>query len=500
MEVKSKSFFFRIWAGIGLIAFLMVWNLPWRFQVNDDEVMMWLVSGLYTGKPETFAVFIHPVLSWTFSKLYTISPKFPWYSATWFLIMLLSYLAIIKLIASRSIHLIQKKVWALFLLGFFVHFLFFLQFSIVAAFSISAGLSLRLIYREESQKSWLNLRFSDLFILIGYMIRPEVLILFLIGAVVVNFLVIRRKQLYLGLVLPLVLSIGGSLAMILWIDREGLNEFFEINRLRSQVFDHPSLQLHNDDFKTSDPDLYYFGNGLLDFNRDPKLHQKLETWKKELDQRRFVNFDMANLFNSLTKFLLKEYFFVGLLAVFLTFSFLVNWKKALLMSLVLFLGLILLSPFYLLKVQIFAIVFLLYFILCLVYLDQRIGFKNIWIVYILIISGSIIFHFISYFQSSNNIPSGTILTQEIERIQSEGIQEVYLVGSGNLYQEVLYDRPLGFRILGWPTLLKKNNGYESSGKKAYLIDSNTYFNNVGYFKTEVIKEGTSDLILLTTEK
>lgn len=500
MEVKSKSYFFEIWAIVGLIVIIIVWNLPWRFQVNDDEVMMWLVSGAYTGKPETFAVFLHPILSWTFSKLYTTSPEIPWYPALWFLIMLFSFLAYIKLIASRSIPIIQKQVWAIFLFGFFVHFLFFLQFSIVAAFSISAGLGSRLIIRDGIKKSLFNLRYSDFLILFGYLIRPEVLFLFIIGGLILNFLVIREKQLYLGLMLPLILFIVGSLTMLLWIDRAGLSEFYETNRLRSQVFDHPSLQLHKDEFKSSDPDLYYFGNGLIDFNRDRTLPQKLPTWKKGLDQRRFSNLSTASLYNSLSIFLRHEHFFIGLFGFFLTFSFLLNWKKSLFMFLILLLGLILLSPFFLLKVQIFAIVFLLYFILCLVYLDSRIALKNVWSVYIVLLSGAIIFHFISYFQSSKNIPPGNILTQEIERIQSEGIQEIYLIGSGNLYQEVLFNNPLRFKILGWPTLLEKHNGSQNRERKAYLIDSTTYFNNVGYFKTEVRKEGSSDLILLTTEK
>ncbi len=500
MEVKSKSYFFEIWAGIGLIAFLIVWNLPWRFQVNDDEVMMWLVSGAYSGTPEAFAVFIHPILSWIFSVLYTKFPEIPWYPATWFLIMFLSYLALIRLIASRPIHIFQKQVWAFFLFGFFLHFLFFLQFSIVAAFSISAGLGHRLIKRNGQIITWSNLRFSDLFLLFGYLIRPEVLVLIIIGGVGLNFLVIKKKQLYLRFVLPILLSIGGYLGMFLWIDIAGLREFYEINRLRSQVFDHPSLQLHKEEFKTSNPELYYFGNGLIDFNIDQTLPEKLPIWKKELDQRRFLYFSPAILSNSFTIFLRHEHFFIGLLGFFLTFSFLLNWKNSLYMFLILFSGLILLSPFFLLKVQIFAIVFLLYFILCLVSTDSQIALKNVWGIYIVLLFGSIIFHFISYFQSSKNIQSGSILIQEIERIQSEGIQEIYLIGSGNLYQEIIFDRPLKFRILGWPTLLEKYKGYEDLGRKAYLIDSITYSNNVGYFKTEVKKEGTTDLILLFTEK
>jgi hypothetical protein len=64
----------------GLLALASVWFLPWRFQVNDDVLMMWLVSGAYTGTPETYAVFIHPILSWIFSRLYAAFPFVNWYA------------------------------------------------------------------------------------------------------------------------------------------------------------------------------------------------------------------------------------------------------------------------------------------------------------------------------------------------------------------------------------------------------------------------------------
>ncbi|MFT4855343.1 MAG: hypothetical protein ACI942_000713, partial [Planctomycetota bacterium] len=92
MEKLGIRSVFRIWAILGLLAMIVIWFLPWRFQTNDDELMMWLVSGAYTGTPESYAVFIHPLLSWIFSKLYTLFPEIRWYPLTWFLVMYLGYL------------------------------------------------------------------------------------------------------------------------------------------------------------------------------------------------------------------------------------------------------------------------------------------------------------------------------------------------------------------------------------------------------------------------
>ena len=103
------------------IAVLTVSFLPWRFQLNDDMIMMWLVRGDYSGQPESYAVFIHPILSWTFAELYTLIPGVNWYPLTWFLVMYSSFLVFVN-----GIHTHLPKYLATFLslllLAFFIHF------------------------------------------------------------------------------------------------------------------------------------------------------------------------------------------------------------------------------------------------------------------------------------------------------------------------------------------------------------------------------------------
>lgn len=134
MEKVSTKSFFWFWALLGLASMILIWFLPWRFQTNDDELMMWLVSGAYTGEPESFAVFIHPILSWSFSKLYTFFPAIPWYPLTWFLGMYLSYLVFLDLVSKKNFQQLSFHIWALFLFAFLIHFSFFS--SIFHCFSI----------------------------------------------------------------------------------------------------------------------------------------------------------------------------------------------------------------------------------------------------------------------------------------------------------------------------------------------------------------------------
>jgi len=43
-----------------------------------------------------------------------------------------------------------------------------------------------------------------------------------------------------------------------------------------------------DDFKNEDPTLYYFANGLINFQQDELTIEKLENWKEKLNQDRLT--------------------------------------------------------------------------------------------------------------------------------------------------------------------------------------------------------------------
>lgn len=37
MELSAQDRFLIFWSALGAVAFLTIWNLPWRFQVNHQE-------------------------------------------------------------------------------------------------------------------------------------------------------------------------------------------------------------------------------------------------------------------------------------------------------------------------------------------------------------------------------------------------------------------------------------------------------------------------------
>jgi MFS family permease len=488
MEKIRAHSFLLFWSLTGLAAMITIWFLPWRFSTNDDEIMMWLVSGAYTGTPESYAVFIHPLLSWIFSKLYTVFPAIPWYPLTWFGLMLGAYIAWLVLVWKKTSKRLVLHIWSLFLFAFLIHFSFFLQFSIVAAFAVSAALLARIL-KKDGSKFQMNFYWTDLLLFLGFLIRFEVPFLIIAGILCLNFL-IQERRIFTALIMPtLFLGVCWGLTQ-LWIHQQGLGEFQDLNKLRSEVFDDPALQLMKERFKEEDSELYFFANGLIDYQNDDLTLEKLKVWKERLNQDRFKLYQPKWIFQSFWTFLEHEWFFIGIILSFLIFGIGLFRIKMIYLISSLFLITLLLSPFYLLKVQIFAILFLTLFSASFLIAENSRyqSHKFLSSLFCLLIIGLLI-HFKSFVHSKANLISSIDLDQSIRRLKADNSFKIYLIGGGEILRDYRFSKNLPFKFLGWPTFLE-NDLMTASSKTAYLVEKETYLTYQDYFK----KYGNQQLI------
>lgn len=488
-----------IWQLVGSLSLLFILFLPWRFQVNDDELMMWLVSGAYTGTPESYAVFIHPILSWFFSVLYKLVPHLPWYPIVWFSILWFSYLVFVGQVFEKCKEGWLASCWSLIILAFLVHFTFFLQFSMVAAFAVSSGLLARLIQWQKVNSSFWRIYPTDFLILLGFLVRPEVALL-LTGSLFIFCLIFRQKFSFWNqwLIPGLILGLGYFVSWI-WINGIGMDVFVSVNHLRSQVFDSPILQLNKDFWKTVNPDLYYFANGLQDFSEHKLNADQLNQWNVELQNKRWGMISGTFFLKAIWNDIQDEHFLIGIGLIMVFFSLVIQFRLGLLSLALIFLGFIILSPFYLIKVQIFGLGILFFLIIQLIYLDSSkkdfAGFSRGFTAVLIL---GIIFHFRSFFKSYDNLPNKDLLNQVISNIGSSSDQEIYLVVDNKYYLNEVFQNPLPFKILGWGSLLEQ---YQKSGshfdKKVFLIDENTFWANQGYFdESRISIEELENLLLI----
>lgn len=299
MGLTSQNRFFLFWSILGAIALLVIWHLPWRFQVNDDEVMMWLVSGAYTGTPETYAVFIHPALSWTFAQLYTFSPETNWYGGTWFWVNGISYLLLLGKTTIWKTDLWTKRALATLILLTSIHFAFFPQFTIVAGFAAFASISIW--FSLEQNKSPFLISLSLLLFVSSILIRWESVALIGLGfglyklAVlgIAFFRVELRKILVFAL---LFLTFFGS--KWYWEAKSDYVDFLKFNKIRSGVIDHPVFHQEIVGGEVSpESDFYFFSRWYFeaDFPSETELMEK----KQALDSKLLSG---EQFYNSLFRF------------------------------------------------------------------------------------------------------------------------------------------------------------------------------------------------------
>lgn len=298
MGLNIKNRFLIFWSILGAAGFILIWNLPWRFQVNDDVIMMWLVSGAYTGTPESYAVFIHPALSWIFAHLYEWQPEIQWYGATWFLVIGASYFLLILKISETDYEPSIKAFLAFFILVTSIHFCIFPQFTLVAGFASFSSLSLW-YSQPRSRNFWIKGLILCLFI-VAIMIRWESVVLMGIGFVVYRLSLEGQGFLKTNLIKLIAFGIlffvlfGGK---VIWEKNSEYAEFLKFNKIRAGVIDHPVFRQEILEKRIEVNSVFYFFSRWFFEGEHPTEIELLEK-KKILDSRFFT---LDQLINSLER-------------------------------------------------------------------------------------------------------------------------------------------------------------------------------------------------------
>jgi len=395
--------------------------------------------------------------------------------------MYVSYAVFLSMVWERKSVSLVNQIWCLYLFAFLIHFTFFLQFSIVSAFAASAGLVTRTLKSKES-KFQLKFYWTDLLLVIAFLIRYEVPFLILAGVIVLNLIISQRRILFAS-VIPIFFLVFSFSFTQFWISEQGHFDFQELNKLRSSVFDDPVLQLMKEGFKDENPALYYFANGLIDYNNDDLTIEKLSMWKKRLNQDRLTLYQPKWLYQSLWVYLKHQWFFIAFISTFIIFAFFLHRSKAICFFFALLFIALLLSPFYLLKVQIYAILFLTFMAACLL-ISLKVypgNFKSLYTLCVFLIIGLFV-HFKAFFDSRANLLSSRNLDEKLVKLQDNGFDRIYLVGSGEILRDYRFKKELPFKFLGWYTFLEDNSRFNNYSKIAYIVIEDTFILNSGYFK------------------
>lgn len=346
----------------GLLLFAVAFFSPFIFETNDDNMMMMMVSGAFSGIPEPHGVFIHPLLALVLSLLYQVTNLIPWYPLAWFICLLMAYAAWVEMVCRKIKSTANQILFVLALMSFLLQSLFYLQFTVVGGILAFTGFGLLLLQFEEKRLYTCWEIYGCLLCLLSLMVRKESFFLFTVGFGLLFLIkygwakggevLRRRKWLVVGVVLLLLFT-------PFYEKLNGYESYVTFNTARSKVLDHPVLRYQPTDAEVS-PDLYYAQNWY--FRNNPAVTvATFYDWKAQLDKGLFeinhiqqsINFYWLEMNNN------KYISFLGLL--FLSMLILGGGRKRakLLFVCAWLMVLLLLNHFYLVHARVQTLIFLM---------------------------------------------------------------------------------------------------------------------------------------------
>jgi len=255
LEIQVWIFGHIIYLGALWIAFLCLISILFgypRWLVNDDLVMSWFASGIYTGQPESDLVFVNRGLGVPIALLYQISSQIPWYA----LVMLFTnYLSLIFLLylSRRSWNLIIA--WCALATPLALWLSQLPNFTATAAIAVGVGLSLIASYLATK----VDLRFAlcgFLLVFMGVMWRQDsALIAVIVLLPLVGYAIYLRRLQGVGFIAPVSFGVSFTALVLLtrWVGTSCLgrtatdcvkwNDYFLYNSIRGSFHETSRMSL-----------------------------------------------------------------------------------------------------------------------------------------------------------------------------------------------------------------------------------------------------------------
>ena len=268
LQNKRKVLEFAGSMALSVIVFLIIYKfIPIVYSTNDDRMIAEIVSGQFTGKPESYGIQMTYGFTWFLSKLYEITRSLNWYGIVLIGVQIFSFVAILYRIQSFAkkwqgkIYLLTAAI--LLYVGLWLKVYVQLTYTTTAAFVGMAAI----FWYATSKTNWKNVLMTVLLANIAFCIRPNIFYMFIPTTGLVYLWKMFGKKDFEKLTIAAPFVVLAVTAVLFVINaaaysKDGWKEFRDFFDVRTNVYDYYDLRPYGEN-----PELYEpYGISEEEFN------------------------------------------------------------------------------------------------------------------------------------------------------------------------------------------------------------------------------------------
>lgn len=275
LQNKRKVLEFAGSMFLSAIVFLIIYKfIPIVYSTNDDRMIAEIVSGQFTGKPESYGIQMTYGFTWFLSKLYEITRSLNWYGIVLIGVQIFSFGTILYRLQSFSEKWMNKlyilAIAILTFVGLWLKVYVQLTYTTTAAF---VGLA-AIFWYATSKTNWKNVLMAVFLANIAFCIRPNIFYMFVPATGLVYLWKLIGKKDFKKLTIGAPFAILAVTAVLFVINaaaysKEGWKEFRDFFDVRTNVYD------------------YY---DLLPYGEYPELYEPYGISEEEFNMMRVYNY------------------------------------------------------------------------------------------------------------------------------------------------------------------------------------------------------------------
>lgn len=232
---------------LSLLLFLIIYKfIPIVFSTNDDRMIAEIVSGQFTGTPESYGIQMTYGFTWLLSRLYLLSRSFHWYGILLIFSQIFAFGAVLYRLQSFSEKWLNKLLLLVTAVGLYAAL--WLKVYVQMTYTTTAAFVgfAAIFWYAASKSDWKNILMTGILANLAFSIRPNVFYMLIpaTGLIYLWKLIGQKDLKRLTITAPfMILAVTLCLFLIdaAAYSKDGWKEFRQFFNERTKVYDYYQL-------------------------------------------------------------------------------------------------------------------------------------------------------------------------------------------------------------------------------------------------------------------